>query len=58
MSGRDSTPKAKPPASPVIPVGLAPARVGALDVYLDAIGTVAAPSGACSAACSATAPPA
>jgi membrane fusion protein, multidrug efflux system len=33
-------PKAKPPASPVIPVGLAPARVGALDVYLDAIGTV------------------
>jgi membrane fusion protein, multidrug efflux system len=33
-------PKAKPPASPVVPVGLAPARVGTLDVYLDAIGTV------------------
>jgi membrane fusion protein, multidrug efflux system len=33
-------PKAKPPASPVIPVVLAPVRVGALDVYLDAIGTV------------------
>jgi multidrug efflux system membrane fusion protein len=35
-----SKPKAKPPASPVIPVLLAPARVGSLDVYLDAIGTV------------------
>jgi multidrug efflux system membrane fusion protein len=33
-------PKAKPPAAPVIPVVLAPARVGSLDVYLDAIGTV------------------
>src|SRR5579862_5076750 len=33
-------PKAKPPASPVIPVVLAPVRVGPLDVYLDAIGTV------------------
>jgi multidrug efflux system membrane fusion protein len=35
-----SKPKAKPPAPPVIPVLLAPARVGTLDVYLDAIGTV------------------
>ena len=33
-------PKAKPPGAPVIPVALAPARVGTLDVYLDAIGTV------------------
>jgi len=33
-------PKAKPPGPPVIPVVLAPARVGTLDVYLDAIGTV------------------
>jgi len=33
-------PKAKPPAPPPIPVVLAPARVGTLDVYLDAIGTV------------------
>jgi membrane fusion protein, multidrug efflux system len=33
-------PKAKPPGAPVIPVVLAPARVGTLDVYLDAIGTV------------------
>ena len=33
-------PKVKPPAAPVIPVGLAAARVGTLDVYLDAIGTV------------------
>jgi multidrug efflux system membrane fusion protein len=34
------TPKAKRPAPPAIPVVLAPARVGTLDVYLDAIGTV------------------
>jgi multidrug efflux system membrane fusion protein len=33
-------PKAKRPAPPAIPVVLAPARVGTLDVYLDAIGTV------------------
>jgi membrane fusion protein, multidrug efflux system len=33
-------PKAKPPGAPVIPVALAPARIGTLDVYLDAIGTV------------------
>jgi membrane fusion protein, multidrug efflux system len=35
-----SKPKAKPPAPPAIPVVLAPARVGTLEVYLDAIGTV------------------
>jgi len=34
------SPKAKAPAPPAIPVVLAPARVGTLDVYLDAIGTV------------------
>jgi multidrug efflux system membrane fusion protein len=33
-------PEAKRPAPPAIPVVLAPARVGTLDVYLDAIGTV------------------
>jgi membrane fusion protein, multidrug efflux system len=33
-------PKAKRPAPPAVPVVLAPARVGTLDVYLDAIGTV------------------
>jgi membrane fusion protein, multidrug efflux system len=35
-----SKPKAKPPAPPAIPVVFAAARVGTLDVYLDAIGTV------------------
>jgi multidrug efflux system membrane fusion protein len=33
-------PKAKRPAPAAIPVVLAPARIGTLDVYLDAIGTV------------------
>ena len=33
-------PKVKPPAPPPSPVVIAPARVGTLDVYLDAIGTV------------------
>jgi membrane fusion protein, multidrug efflux system len=33
-------PKAKPSAPPTIPVVVAPARIGTLDVYLDAIGTV------------------
>jgi membrane fusion protein, multidrug efflux system len=35
-----SKPKAKPSGPPAIPVSLAPVKVGNIDVYLDALGTV------------------
>jgi multidrug efflux system membrane fusion protein len=35
-----SKPKAKPPAPPPVPVSAVPVKVGNIDVYLDALGTV------------------